>query len=155
MTVQPIAFAILIAAVPMPEPPACTRMVSPGSSLALSNSMCSTVENAIGAQAASIMLTPFGTGMTSRAGMLSRSRAKPSMWKPMMPATFSQRLSRPSRQALQAPQVIAPYITTGSPALKPVTPAPTAAISPDASAPTTSGSLRLANAMPRKPQRSR
>ena len=53
MTVQPIAFAILMAAVPMPEPPACTRMVSPGSSLALSNSMCCTVENAIGAQAAS------------------------------------------------------------------------------------------------------
>ena len=73
----------------------------------------------------------------------------------MMPATFSQRLSRPSRQALQVPQVSAPYITTGSPALKPVTPAPTAAISPAASAPTTSGSLRLANAMPRKPQRSR
>src|SRR6266852_4115322 len=53
ITVQPIAFAILIAAVPMPEPPACTRMVSPGWSLALSNSMCSTVANAIGAQAAS------------------------------------------------------------------------------------------------------
>ena len=72
MTVQPIAFAILIAAVPMPEPPACTRMVSPGWSLALSNSMCSTVENAIGAQAASRMATPFGTGMTSRAGMLTQ-----------------------------------------------------------------------------------
>ena len=35
-----------------------------------------------------------------------------------------------------------------------VTPSPTAAISPAASAPTTSGSLRLANAMPRKPQTS-
>ena len=50
---QPIAFAILIAAVPMPEPPAWTRIVSPGSSLALSNSMCCTVPKAIGAQAAS------------------------------------------------------------------------------------------------------
>jgi len=39
-----MAFAILMAALPMPEPPACTRMVSPGCSLALSNSMCSTVE---------------------------------------------------------------------------------------------------------------
>ena len=29
-----------IAAVPMPEPPACTRIVSPASSLALSNNMC-------------------------------------------------------------------------------------------------------------------
>ncbi len=56
---------------------------------------------------------------TSRAGMLTRSRAKPSTWKPMMPPTFSQRLSRPSRQALQVPQVSAPYITTGSPGLKP------------------------------------
>ena len=37
----------------------------------------------------------------------------------MMPATFSHRLSRPSRQALQVPQVSAPYITTGSPGLKP------------------------------------
>ena len=36
----------------------------------------------------------------------------------MMPPTFSQRLSRPSRQALQVPQVSAPYITTGSPGLK-------------------------------------
>ena len=36
----------------------------------------------------------------------------------MMPATFSQRLSRPSRQARQWPQVRAPYITTGSPASK-------------------------------------
>ena len=38
----------------------------------------------------------------------------------MMPPTFSHRLSRPSRQALQVPQVSAPYITTGSPGLKPV-----------------------------------
>ena len=53
ITVQPIAFAILMATVPMPEPPACTSTVSPGSSLALSNSMCCTVANAIGAQAAS------------------------------------------------------------------------------------------------------
>ena len=30
----------------------------------------------------------------------------------MMPATFSQRLSRPSLQARQIPQVRAPYITT-------------------------------------------
>src|SRR5215470_1260591 len=155
ITVQPIALAIIIATVPMPEPPACTRMVSPGSSLALSNSMCSTVENAIGAQAASRSETPAGTGMTSRASMLMRSRAKPSTWKPRMPLTFSQRLSRPSRQALQAPQVSAPYITTRSPGLKLLTPSPTAAISPEASAPTTSGSLRLANAMPRKPHRSR
>ena len=58
MTVQPSAFAIWIAAVPMPEPPAWTRMVSPGCSLALSNSMCSTVEKAIGAQAASRSATP-------------------------------------------------------------------------------------------------
>src|SRR5664279_3302511 len=50
---------------------------------------------------------------------------------------------------------MAPYITTLSPGLKPVTPAPAAAISPEASAPTTSGSLRLAKAMPRKPHRAR
>ena len=64
---------------PMPEPPACTRMVSPGLSLALSNNMCSVVPKAIGAQAASRSDTPAGTGMTSRAGRLIRSRAKPSM----------------------------------------------------------------------------
>ena len=78
MTVAPICLAILIALVPMPEPPACTRMVSPRSSLALSNSMCCTVPNAIGAQAASRKLTASGTGITSRAGMLTRSRANPS-----------------------------------------------------------------------------
>src|SRR5262249_36813139 len=150
MTVQPIAFAILIAVEPMPEPPACTRMVSPGSSLALSNSMCSTV-----AQAASRIGTPAGTGMTRRASMLMSSRANPSTWKPRIPLTFSHRLSRPSRQARQVPQVSAPYITTGSPGLNAVTSGPTAAISPAASAPITSGSLRWANAMPRKPHRSR
>ena len=79
MTVQPIALAILMATEPMPEPPACTRMVSPGLSLALSNSMCSTVPKAIGAQAASRSETPAGTGIVSRAGRLIRSRAKPSM----------------------------------------------------------------------------
>src|SRR6185312_12166427 len=73
----------------------------------------------------------------------------------MMPATFSQRLSRPSRQAAQRPHVMAPYITTLSPTLKFVLPAPTAAISPEASAPTTKGSWRLANAIPRNPHRSR
>ena len=46
----------------------------------------------------------------------------------MMPATFSHRLSRPSRQALHTPQVSPPYITTGSPALTPETSGPTAAI---------------------------
>jgi len=58
-------------------------------------------------------------------------------------------------QAAHRPQVMAPYITTLSPGTKPVTPLPVAAISPEASAPTTSGSCRLANAMPRKPHRSR
>ncbi len=138
----------------MPEPPACTSTVSPASSLALSNSMCCTVANAIGAQAASRQATPAGTGMTRRAGMLSRSRAKPSTWKPMMPEMFSHRLSRPSRQALQVPQVSPPYMTTAWPGVNAATSGPTAAISPAASAPTTSGSLRLANAMPRQPHTS-
>src|SRR5664280_1551636 len=134
----------------------CIRlMVSLGLSLALSKSMCSVVPKAIGAQAASRSATPAGTGITRRADRLRHHRAKPSIWKPMMPPTFSHRLSRPSRQAAQCPQVMAPYITTLSLGLKPVTPAPAAAISPDASAPTTSGSLRLAKAMPRKPHRSR
>src|SRR5438874_5694568 len=154
MTVDPIAFAILIAAVPMPEPPAWTSTVSPGASFALSNSMCCTVENAIGVQAASRKETPAGTGIARRAGKLRRSRAKPSIWKPMIPPMFSHRLSRPSRQALHSPQVMAPYITTPSPGLNAVTPGPTMAISPAASAPTMSGSLRLAKAMPRQPHTS-
>ena len=48
ITVAPMAFAILMAAVPMPEPPACTSTVSPGSSFALSNSMCCTVITTVG-----------------------------------------------------------------------------------------------------------
>jgi len=144
-----MAFAILIATEPMPEPPACTSTLSPGCSPALSNSMCCTVAKAIGAQAASRSATPLGTGITRRAGMLTRSRAKPSRWKPMMPPTFSHRLSRPSRQALHAPQVRAPYITTRSPGLNAAVSGPTATISPAASTPTTIGSLRLAKAMPR------
>jgi hypothetical protein len=70
------------------------------------------------------------------------------------PPTFSHRLSRPSRQALQTPHVKAPYITTRSPGLNAVTSGPTAVISPAASAPTMSGSLRLAKAMPRQPHTS-
>src|SRR6185437_11336363 len=132
MTVQPMAFAILIATDPMPEPAACTRIVSPGFSLALSNSMCSVVPKAIGAQAASRSETTSGTGTTRRAGMLIRSRAKPSIWKPSTPATFSHKLSRPSRQFAHLPQVIAPYITTFWPRLNCVTPRPAAAICPEA-----------------------
>ena len=108
ITVQPIAFAIFTATVPMPEPAAWTRMVSPGSSFALSNSMCSTVEKVMAAQAASFTATPSGTGTSSRASWFISSCAKPSTWKPFTPATFSQRLSRPSRQARQWPQVSAP-----------------------------------------------
>jgi len=67
----------------------------------------------------------------------------------MMPPTFSHKLSRPSRQALQVPQVKAPYMTTRSPGLKAATSGPTAEISPAASTPTTIGSLRRAKAMPR------
>src|SRR6266852_3892032 len=59
--------------------------------------------------------SPYHSKKTNSAGMLTRSRAKPSMWKPMMPPTFSHRLSRPSRQAAHWPQVLAPYITTLSP----------------------------------------
>jgi hypothetical protein len=66
MTVQPIFLASWIAAVPMPEPPAWIRMVSPGSSLALSNSMCSTVPKVTGATAAPMALTPGGAGTRSR-----------------------------------------------------------------------------------------
>ena len=60
----------------MPEPPACTRMLSPPCSLALSNSMCSTVEKAIGAQAASRKATPGGTGTVSRAGVVDQLAGK-------------------------------------------------------------------------------
>src|SRR5215218_4307882 len=72
----------------------------------------------------------------------------------MMPATFSHRLSRPSRHGRHTPQVWAPYMTTFWPGVNPVTPSPSWAISPEASAPTTSGSLRLAKAIPRKPHTS-
>ena len=95
MTVQPMRLASWIAAEPMPEPPAWTRIVSPGSSLALSNSMCSTVPKVTGATAAPIASTPGGAGTSSRAGRLIFSCAKPSRWKPCTPLTFSQRLSRP------------------------------------------------------------
>src|SRR6202030_94486 len=64
------------------------------------------------------------------------------------------RLSRPPRQASQVPQVKPPYITTAWPGLNAPASGPTAAISPAASAPTTSGSLRLAKAMPRQPHTS-
>jgi hypothetical protein len=52
MTVQPMRRASWMAAEPMPEPPAWMRIVSPGSSLALSNSICSTVPKVTGATAA-------------------------------------------------------------------------------------------------------
>ena len=58
-------------------------------------------------QAASCMVTPVGIFTTSRAGWLVRSWAKPSMWKPRTPATFSHRLSRPGGTAGQVPQISA------------------------------------------------
>src|SRR5262245_66399978 len=73
----------------------------------------------------------------------------------MIPPTFSHKLSRPAQKSGQFHQVMAPYITTLSPGAKAETPLPTAAMSPEASAPTTNGSWRFANAMPRKPHRSR
>src|SRR5262249_46576269 len=100
MTVQPIALAILMATEPMPEPPACTRMLSPGSSLALSNSMCCTVAKAIGAHAASRKFTPAGTGTTSRAGMLRRSRADPAPVKPQPPGRVTKQVAAPPAAAV-------------------------------------------------------
>src|SRR5665213_357352 len=82
-----------------------------------------------------------------------RSRASPSTWKPRMPATFSQKLSRPSRHAAHFPQVSAPNSATTWPGFID-TSAPTAMTVPAASAPITIGSLRLANAMPRQPHTS-
>ena len=50
----------------------CNRL-TPGLSLALSNSMCSVVPKAMGAQDASRSDTPAGTGIVSRAGRLIAS----------------------------------------------------------------------------------
>jgi hypothetical protein len=61
-----------------------------------------------GATAAPTASTPGGAGTSRRAGRLIFSWAKPSRWKPCTPPTCSQRLSRPSRQALHSPQVRAP-----------------------------------------------
>ena len=80
-------------------------MVSPGSSFALSNSMCSTVEKVMAAQAASSTATPLRHRHRQPRRQFTSSCAKPSTWKPSTPETFSQRLSRPSRQARQWPQV--------------------------------------------------
>ena len=66
ITVAPTALASWIAAVPMPLPPAWTRMVWPAVSLALSNSMCSGVPKVTGAQAAASSDTP-GAGIAKRA----------------------------------------------------------------------------------------
>ena len=68
ITVAPMYFASLIAAEPMPEPPACTSTISPGCSFALSNSMCTAVAKVSGAQEASVGEMLFGAGTTSRAG---------------------------------------------------------------------------------------
>ncbi len=67
-----------------------------------------TVPKVTGATAAPTSLTPGGAGTRSRAGRLIFSCAKPSRWKPCTPETCSHRLSRPSRQARQSPQVRAP-----------------------------------------------
>jgi hypothetical protein len=91
----------------------------------------------IGAQAAPRRRPPSAPCITSRSGRLINSRAKPSMMEAhASPATFSQRLSRPSRQALQWPQVSRAVhrhrIALGGSA---ETPSPTATTSPAASAP--------------------
>src|SRR3546814_4511883 len=73
-----MSFAMRIAVEPTPLPAACTRMVSPGSSLALSNSMCCTVPKVTEAQAACGQETPSGTGTRRCAGRFTTSAASPS-----------------------------------------------------------------------------
>ena len=79
-------------------------MLSPASSLALSNSMCCTVPNVTVVQAALLSGAPLGTFTTRLAGALTRSAAMPSTWKPMIERLFSHKFSRPCLQRLQVPQ---------------------------------------------------
>ena len=139
----------------MPEPPACTRMVSPGSSLALSNSMCCTVAKATGAQAASRKLTPSGNGddeprrhVDEIAGEAVDVKAHDAgdVFAQIV-AALAAGLADAAGQRAIGDDAVADLDARS-------TSGPTAAISPAASAPTMSGSLRLANAMPRQPQTS-
>jgi hypothetical protein len=111
--------------------------------------MCSTVPKAIGAQAASRRTTPSGTGTTSRAGMFSEVAREAvdveahdagDVLAEIVAALAAGLAGAAGQRAVHHDRVAG---------LKPVTPGPTAATSPAASAPTTSGSLRLAKAMPR------
>jgi hypothetical protein len=52
----------MMAVVPMPEEPPCTRMVSPAFSPPRSNTFVHTVKKVSGMAAASVRLMPLGTG---------------------------------------------------------------------------------------------
>ena len=86
MTVQPIFLASWIAAEPMPEPPAWTRIVSPGSQLGIvEQHVLDRAEGDRRDGRADVASTPGGAGTSRRAGRLIFSCAKPSRWKPCTP----------------------------------------------------------------------
>jgi len=77
MTVQPMAFAIMIASRADSGAAGLHQDRFAAFELGVCQTACArTVENPIGAQAASRIFTPFGTGIVRRAGKVQPGRAQ-------------------------------------------------------------------------------
>src|SRR5262249_55322086 len=85
---------------------------------------------------------PFGTRKTLNAGRDTYSAKQPGRLTPR-PTVFRHRWRFPARQFRQWPQVMCPSPLTRSPTSKPVTSAPSLAISPMNSCPITIGTLMV------------
>ena len=73
MTSAPWSFAIWIEAEPTPEPPACTRTLSPGLTPQRATSMCPAVTKTSGTQAATTKERFSGFGMRFTPGTAMNS----------------------------------------------------------------------------------
>ena len=119
MTVQPIAFAILIATVPMPEPPACTRMVSPGLELGVvEQHVLDGGKRDRRAGGVASGCTPFGHRNDQPCRHVHAVAGKAVDVEAHDAGDVFAEIVAPLAAGLQVPQVSAPYITTGSPGLK-------------------------------------
>ena len=150
-----MALAIRMAAVPMPLAPAWTRIVSPGCSLALSKSICSTVPKVTGARRRLGPADALGHRHGWRIRGRDAARQPVAMETHDRPGDVLAEIVRPAPAgAAMAAESARHRSRPHLPRRRSVTPSPSAAISPAASTPTTMGSLRLAKAMPRQPQTS-
>ena len=143
-----------MAALPTPDPPACTSTVSAGRTSARATSMCHAVSMSSGSAAASANDNAGGLRIRLRMGTAIFSAQPPWRVSPKMPWSLWQSGSLPERQATQSPQEYPGATSTSSPACHRSFGA-ISSMTPATSAPGIIGSENLWPGTPRRTQMSR